>query len=406
MKISRTIKGTFYLYLAQIINLFLGWVVTRLNITYLSLQEYGQLSFFITAANVTYVFFPLGVFESSSRLIALSREEGEYRRMLGATLGFTFVLFVAFTLFFRGSAPFFERFFQVPIHSLIVVLFPLAGAYLLNNAIQMALRGAGRIEKLAIYTFVPRLFYAFLLLLLILWNHFTLHLSAAFNLGSILVISLIYLMLEKPDFRGFRKSSARLWREVKRFGIHVFWSEIIRVFLYHTDKLMISFFLDAEQLAFYALAYTVTFPLSFFSTALSTSAYKKFSTAPGISRNLLFVNLGWIVTTVTIFILLKRIIILHLFSPRYAPSLSVFPVLAVAFGFAGLTRLFSYFLTAKGEGIAIRNISVMVLALHLIFNGVLIPHYGIRGAAWAALGTYISDLILCIYYYHRFLSKS
>ena len=407
MRLSGTIKQTFYLYLAQIVNLFLGWVVTRLNITHLSVSEYGQLSFFITAVNVSYVFFTLGIFESASRLMALEKSEREYRRLLAATLVLTAGVYGAFALFFRVSAPLFRHYFQVPIHALMISLFPLAGAYLLNNAVQMSLRGAGRIGKLSVYTFTPRLFYAVVLGILVVLNRFTLKASAGFNLGSILLISLIFVGWESPDFRGWRESLRRLLREIKRFGIHIFWSEIIRVFLYHTDKLMISFFLSSEQLAFYALAYTVTFPLSFFSTALSTSSYKNFSTAERISPRLLWVNLVWIVGTVSVFILLRKLIILRLFSPHYAPSLQVFPILAIAFGVAGLTRLFSYFLTARGEGIAIRNISVMVLAVHLLLNATFIPWLGIRGAAWAAFITYLVDLLLCLYYYrkHRIIRR-
>ena len=41
------IKPAFVLYFAQILNLLLGWGITKLNISYLTVGEFGQFSFFI-----------------------------------------------------------------------------------------------------------------------------------------------------------------------------------------------------------------------------------------------------------------------------------------------------------------------------------------------------------------------
>ena len=120
---------------------------------------------------------------------------------------------------------------------------------------------------------------------------------------------------------------------------------------------------------------------------------------------MLWLNLFWIIISVVALILLRKWIVFDLFSRQYAPSLAVIPLLAVAFGLAGISRLFSYFLTARGEGKAIRNISVALLVTHLSACLVLIPRLGILGAALAIFLTYLVDLLLSVHYYRRFRRK-
>ncbi|HFE63853.1 MAG TPA: hypothetical protein ENK14_05480 [Caldithrix sp.] len=401
MQFSQTIRKTFTLYAAQIINLFLGWVVAKFNVSYLSVTEYGQFSFFITAINIGYVFFTFGIFESASRLVALSKSEYDYRKLFGATISFSLICYLIFSLLFWISHWFIDSFFQVPIANLIKFLFPLAGVYLINNMWQLLFRGVGKIKELSWYLILPRVVYIISLIGLVVFGKFTLFGTTFFNLFSLAVIILIFSFRARPVFFQLKESARQMMAEIRRFGVHVYWGEIIKVFLYHTDKVLISFFMNAESLAYYSLAFTITFPLSFFSNALSTAFYKKFSTSKKIESRVLLFNILWVLVTVVLFILFRKWIVLRLFSAKYATSLTVFPVLAVAFGIGSLSKLYSFYLTAQGAGRAIRNISAATLVFHVVLNLLLIPRYGIMGAATTSLCTYIVDLLLSYYYYLR-----
>jgi O-antigen/teichoic acid export membrane protein len=85
-------------------------------------------------------------------------------------------------------------------------------------------------------------------------------------------------------------------------------------------------------------------------------------------------------------------------------SLQVFVILAFAFGVGGISKLFNYFLMAKGAGKTIKNISVIALLISLILNIILLPKFGILGAATARLLTHLSDLILLLFFYYRHLN--
>ncbi|MEJ2635890.1 MAG: polysaccharide biosynthesis C-terminal domain-containing protein [Calditrichia bacterium] len=81
--------------------------------------------------------------------------------------------------------------------------------------------------------------------------------------------------------------------------------------------------------------------------------------------------------------------------------MTVFPVLAVAFGTGGLGKLYTFYLTAQGAGKAIRNISIMIVICSILLNIILIPTIGILGAAIARLLTYILDFGLLLFFYRQ-----
>jgi O-antigen/teichoic acid export membrane protein len=165
--------------------------------------------------------------------------------------------------------------------------------------------------------------------------------------------------------------------------------------------LFIGYYLDAEQLAYYSLAFTITLPLSLFSTSLSTSLYKKFSQSKKIDIKVLFLNFLWVFFSFILLVLIGPWIIENLFSAEYQESTKVLIPLALAFGISGQSKTFTYYLIARGEGKMIRNASVILLVISLIINIFLIPLYGIMGAAYARIITFLVDFLLILGIYNR-----
>jgi len=401
MKLSGTLKRTLSLYGAQIFNLLLGWAIAKFNVSYLTVAEYGQFTFFITVVNSIFIFFTFGIFESSSRLIALSENDADYRKLLAGSITLAFFSYLVFTAVLFFSRGVLDRVFSVEISHLIEVFFPLAGIYLFYDLWQKNLRGAEKIYQLSWLVTGPRLIYLLSIILLILSNHFNLYSSLFTNLLSLLLIVLYFFFVNKPDFTLLTSSLKKIRSELRTFGIHMYWGELINAFLYQVDKLLIAFFLDAEQLAYYSLAFTITLPLSLFSTSLSTSLYRRFSQVRKIDKKVLYLNLFWVVLSISVFVVLRKWIILHLFSQKYMESLQVFVFLAIAFGIGGISKIFTYFLMARGAGKIIKNIAIITLSIDLILNIVLIPKHGILGSAIARLISHFFDLIFLIFYYYK-----
>ncbi len=398
-------RSTFFLYGAQIASLLLGWGVARLNVTYLSVDEYGQFNFFITIVNVSFIFFTLGLFEASSRLLAVSEKPTDSRRMISASLLSTLIAYVIFTLFLLFANPHFHLFFAVDISVLMNLFFPLAGIYLLYDFWQKILRGTGKIFQLSWFLVLPRVLYFLFLVLLVYFQQFGLSQSVLFNLVSFAVIFLLYLVWEPLDFSNIRESLTRLLREVRRYGLHMYGAELIQALLFHLDKLLIAYFLDAEQLAYYSLAFTITMPLTLFSNSLSTAHYRRFTREMVIDRKILLLNLLWVIISLVLLVFFGSWIVEFLFSEKYSYSTPVLIPLALAFGISGQSKIFSYYLAARGEGKIIRNISIAILAVNMAGYLILIPWMGIMGAAYCRIITFGVDLTLTFYKY-RAVSKN
>jgi O-antigen/teichoic acid export membrane protein len=379
----------------------LGWGITKLNVSYLTVGEYGQFSFFITFINATFILFTFGVFEASSRLIAITESHHDRARLLSASMMLAILSYFLFSGFLMISRDIINDVFTIDISFLLRLYFPLAGVYLLYDFWQKMLRGAERIYRLSWFLLTPRILYFICLLGLIYFHQFTLLHSTLFNLASFGFILIIFISLERWNFQQLRQTYARLLREIKNFGLHMYWAELIHIILYHIDKLFIGYFLDAEQLAYYALAFTITLPLSLFSTSLSTSLYRNFSQSEKIESKVIFINLIWVVFSLIVLIFMGPWIVLRLFSENYQASIPLLLPLAFAFGISGQSKTFTFYLMAQGEGKIIRNISFILLLSNLVLNAIIIPTYGILGAALVRLVTFMLDLVLVVFYYLR-----
>ncbi|MBN2365700.1 MAG: lipopolysaccharide biosynthesis protein, partial [Calditrichaeota bacterium] len=391
---SKKMKPVIVLYGVQVLNLGIGWAITRLNISSLSVGEFGQFNLFITLINSLFIFFTFGIFEASSRMLALSRSQEESGKILAASLSLAILTYLLFSLVLFILKDFVNDIFKVDIGGLIALFFPLAGIYLLYDFWQKILRGSGKIYRLAWFLFSPRVIYLLILIGLTYLRILNLINTTLANLVSFVIIFLLFLTFEPLNFHGIQKSLKSVLREVKIFGMNMYWAELVHALLFHIDKLFIAFFLDAEELAYYSLAFTITFPLSLFSTSLSTSLYRGFSDSAKIDRKILILNAAWTFVSVAIIVIFGPWIVRTVFSQNYEASIPVLIPLAVAFGISGLSKTYTYFLIVKGEGAVIRNISLILIAVNLILNLILIPVFGIIGSAYARIATFSVDFIL------------
>jgi len=393
------IRPAIVLYLAQVINLLLGWGITKLNVSFLSIEEFGQYSFFITFINSTFILFTFGVFEASSRLLALSESRENTMNMLSASLLLALFSYVIFSGFLFISQEFIRYFFSIDISFLLKLYFPLAGVFLLYDFWQKILRGTGKIIRLSWFLMTPRILYFVFLLALLYTHQFTLVNSTLFNLLSLGFVFLLYLSMERLSFKQLAESFRLLKRQVKDFGFHMYWAELIHSLLYHIDKLFIGYFLNAEQLAYYSLAFTITLPLSLFSTSLSTTLYKRFSQINTIDRKVLRINLIWVIFSLSLLILLGPWIVTELFSENYRNSIPLLLPLGIAFSISSQSKPFTFYLIAQGKGKVIRNIAFILFLGSLLLNGIFIPTWGILGAAYVRIIVFLIDLALVYAYY-------
>jgi O-antigen/teichoic acid export membrane protein len=392
-------------YGALILNIFLGWALAKLNTQYLEVAAYGQFSFFITFVLLGRSFFDFGVFESISRLLAVNEDRNEEKKLIGTSLFWAIIFALVSVLILFISGGFVDTFFQVKIGILCRDFSYAIGLFVLVSHLSRVLRGSGRIFTLGIITLTPRFIYLIFLTAVILYGRFTLHITLTMMFWGILLTLISVWIYLKPSFQMIKTKSIQIWKEVKSYGSHIFigtmWAEI----LIHADKFIISYFLNSQDLAYYALAFTLSYPLSYFSTSLATGLFNRFATDQKISKKLITGNLIFVSISVILFIILRKPIIQYLFSEHYIPTIALLLPLALAFGFSGLSKPYILFLMAHKQGKIVRNISILIPSIQIVISIIIIPIFGIIGIAWVTCFVYALDLFLFLIWYRKFVKS-
>lgn len=402
----KRVKKPAILYLSMILNLLLGFIVTKINTTLLSVAEYGMFSLCINTIVFTHVFFSCGLFEASSRLIAVEQYKQKTKEISGTTIILTVILGIFFNLAILCLSQFFDSIFKIRINFLLFLFFPFVFAILFQSMFQIILRGLGHIGKLSVFTFLPRLFYVISMLLLSMLGVFTLKNSIYAYLLNILIVVIAFIFILKPSFKHIKYHFNKLISEVKNFGSYLYIANILSAFFYHIDKFIIAYFLDVQQLAFYSLGFALTYPLSQFSSALSISSYKKFANQNYITKKYLYVNLIFVLLPALLLIIFRKFIVLDIFSKQFLPTIDIVTLLTVASVFKSLSIPYTMFFKAQKRGREVRNITIIVQIVFFILNLILIPAMGIIGASITAVISYGLDYILYFFKYRSLFLKN
>lgn len=395
------LKKTTLLYIAMLFNVAIGYLITKINTNFLTLAEFGMFSLFINTIMFSRVFFSFGLFETTARIVAIEKDSQSIKEYYGANLIFTLVLGILLNITILILSLFFDKIFEIKIGALLFLFSPFVFAILLQIMIQTVLRGFNYIGILSTFTIIPRLIYILSLVTLLTLGKFTLQNTLGAFLLTMLVVCLFYTVIIKPKFSHFKKRFIVLKDEIKSYGSNLYIANIFTAFSFHSDKLILAFFIDANQLAYYALAFTLTAPIPYFSNALSTSAYKNFTEYNYIPKRYLYLNLLYAIGISAILILLRKFIVIGLFSDRFTPSILPFVILTIAFALNAISVPYTMFFKAQGKGKEIRNITFFVQILFISTNFILIPKIGITGAAIAVLLAFGLDYFLYLLYYFK-----
>jgi O-antigen/teichoic acid export membrane protein len=203
----------------------------------------------------------------------------------------------------------------------------------------------------------------------------------------------------RPTFHGMRDEFRLIRREVREFGRDVYLGRVVDGLTTGLDKILLAFFHGMIPVGYYAIAMTMSTPISMFSKAVSQSAYKQFVVEKRIPRRLLLISLLWSTVGAVILWVACQTLIPLFFTDKYASALGVLPWIMAGFALAGLNHPFHAFLAAHREGRAIRIMSMSTSGVNIALNFLLIPTLAMTGAAIAFLSTYALNILMNLYFY-------
>ena len=395
------LRKTTILYIAMLLNVVLGYVITKINTKFLSLAEFGMYSLFMNTILFSRAFFSFGVYETTAKIIAVENNIQINREFYGANLVLSLVLGLFLNITIWILSLFFDEIFEIHIGNFLSSFSPFIIAVLLQTMIQTVLRGFNYMGVLTTFTIMPRFVYILTMSILITLGSFNLSTTTGGFLLTLLGVCLIYVFYLRPRFNQLLERLKELLFEIKNFGSNLYFANIFTAFTLYVDKIILAFYIDANQLAYYSLAYTLAAPIPYFSNALSTSGFKTFAQYSYIPKRHLYLNLLYVTVISVLIIIFRKLIIVSFFSEQFLPSIVSFIILTIAFALNALSVPYTMFFKAQGKGKEIRNITFYVQILFISLNLILIPKIGITGAAFAVLLAFGFDYFLYLFYYNR-----
>ena len=174
---------------------------------------------------------------------------------------------------------------------------------------------------------------------------------------------------------------------------------IARLYAY-TDTILISKMLGNEHLGWWSVPYKITFAFQFIPSALSASVYPVMSSLSLINPAKIgeLFEKSWKYLFMIVFPLslglgvIAKPIILKLYGVSYLPSVSILQILLTSLVFGFLSFITGALLNATNHQKIQTLLFAVALAINVFANLMLLPQFGLTGAAVAAL---LGNLILC-----------
>lgn len=291
----------------------------------------------------------------------------------------------------------------VTIHGLILILAMACIPLQLYNMFQenyfVALE---KIRQFSVLEMLNGAVYPILLLVVAMVNAKTLSPEIAIVLsgvgtGVVLVVGWYYLKKEMSEKVHIDRC---LLQKTVPFGFKSYISCLLTYLVLRVDVLMLDAFLNKSETGLYSLAVNLADIVNMIAVSVSMLLFPKLSgmnekgeKQKFISKTLKYMALIMLVLVVgaTIF---SEIGVLLVYGEEYRPSIPVFRILMPGIFFWALSSLlFNYF--SSENRIEINILTAFIgLIVNFILNGLLIPSYGICGAAVASTVAYIIIFVL------------
>ena len=350
----------------------------------------------LTVITVATIFGQLGLGNAMLRFTAAHASQGDWVQVAGVSrkgLAFAACISAVVSAVVLIGAPWIAHYvysepaLTVPLRFMALAVVPLT----LLTLYAELLKGLKRIAAALLVNTVgvPLLSMPFLALLAGRWS--VSGAAIAYVLATILVLSLGALLWRRatPQARGLPGSFDT--RLLLATSMPLFWVAFMNLIMSQTDVVLLGVWSDSSLVSIYGTAARTASLTSFILMAMISIVAPKFAAlyARGdlenlgsLARNV--ARLGILVASIVILpLLLVPSWVLGIFGPEFAAGRTVLIILALGQFVNVATGPVGFLLLMTGHEKVQRNNSILSAALNVFLGAILVPAYGITGAAVA-----------------------
>jgi len=385
-------KNTSWLFVEKIVRILISFVVTIFVVRYLGPKDFGLLSYAISFYGLFSAISVLGLETITIR--ELVKNHGKRDDLLGSVFllrllgGVSTIIFIALTLYFSGEST------NISILILIVSSSAIFHSF---SVVDYYFRAEVK-AKYSVYVFLfAALLVAIVKIMLIFLEAQLIYFAIAFS---------VYFILAAAGFLfvyRFNKLKLSRWKFNKELAVSLLkdsWPLILSglvVSVYmKVDQVMIKNMLNSEEVGFYAAAVKLSEAWYFIPVALTNSLFPAIVNAKKVSQEFynnrmqkLYDILAWMAIAIAILVsIFSSDIIRIIFGNEYnsaAPVLTIYVWAGVAV-FLGVASS-QYLINENFTKLSFSR-TFIGMVLNILLNFILIPKYGIIGAAVATLVSY------------------
>jgi O-antigen/teichoic acid export membrane protein len=403
INISKKKKQVFSLYASMILNIILGMIISILTTRYLGPKEYGIFQYLVNLLSIIPILFTLGVFIATQKLVAHNKYENLKKELLGAVLVYTLISSIIMSIILIGYSFFDDILYKTNLGGIIRILSPWVIVYQLQICLENYLAGDNKIQTLSLNRTGPKLFFLFLLFLIITFSAKKLD-AFYFNIIQLFGMIIIYgytIIKLKPQFSHLKNSFSIIYHEVKVYGIHEYTGTLFDVFTDKIASFSILYFLTSKEVGFYSLSCTVAGPLALISGVVGTTLYKDFANSKFLPSKPTKVTIAISIVSLIAFLLIIDKVFIIFYSKAYSNVINLTYVTAFAFTLWGIADYVNRFMGAHGFGKEMRNAAFIIGISNVLGFVGLVYLFGVMGAAITKLLASIIYLLSMVYYYYK-----
>lgn len=388
---SNRARQTGVLYASLLASLVLGIVVSVINTRLLGPQSFGDFKFLQTIWTLGVAFVTFGLFTTGGNLLARRETPETERPLMGSLLAIACAISLIFTLLtVLASYPIAQVYGpelggKMRLYSTLVFVFPLQ-VYL-----QEVLRGTNDISGLALLNALPQLLYIPMALGVNWMFDFSLDKALLLYLLSLVVTVSIVIIRSHPSFGKVQHGIQEVLGSNRAIGLHIYVAILITNTTTQLSHFSLAYFYDTKLVGMFALAVTLTMPLTMIPNAISTTFFKKFASLQQIPRRVSVAAVAVSGATLLVFLLVIREIILLLYTDKFADVVPLAYICAVAAVLHGIGDVYNRYLLVHGEA--------RILRLNAINQGMMsVLGYVFLVIWWGAIGAAVTKLFVDVFY--------
>lgn len=400
--------------LSVIIGLISFPILTRA----LSKEQYGVLSLINTTLFISVTFAKAGMPDGIIRFFKDYNSSNESLHVFCSTvvirgLIFSSLMVAAYILFL----PYIVHYLNI--QSKYLVCFSIMAIYLFFRPLNIIVLNFLRVtDKTAFYASINifnRITSVFGSLMLLLWFIKEFY---GYFVGVIISELLVSLILFGWFFSHYKvhlsQVSNSLSVQLMKFGLPLLFTELLYLLLAYVDRYLIVAYMGEGALGLYSVGYNlaayvsdmIMFAVAYTVVPIYVGIYKN----DGREHTELFLQkcLKYLLTLmIPIFfgyIALSRDIFLVLASEKYVSAASFSPIILLGSYFIGLNSIFNAGLYLQKKTKTIMIVMLSALLINIVLNILLLPRYGVYGAALATLGASMLSSALTIALSSRYIT--